>query len=210
MCESDEFFPNYERLFYVDTRLASRPTGSSMHLLNGVLHSNPIAAQEFGVRRVRVWYRGIHLTRPCQATLFRECFRRILSMCAWSSASILVLASSKLLPRTVSDSSSQTPFQPSSSSQKLQSFGTLANTFSFTARAVIDDSLLRFSLISDIGCWPFKQCHFSSGCSSDIDLPVHCSLKSDRDGPSYLTCRQTATKTRSFRQRPCYQWPSAS
>src|SRR6266478_4857668 len=124
MCESDEFFPNYERLFYVDTRLASRATASSTHLLNGVLHSNHIAAQEFGVRRVRVWYRGIHLTRPCcQATLFRECFRRIHSMCAWSSASILVLASSKLLPRTVSDSSSQTPFQPSSFSQKLQSFG---------------------------------------------------------------------------------------
>lgn len=69
-------------------------------------------------------------------------------MCAWSSASILVLASSKLLPRTVIDSSSQTPFQPSSSSQKLQSFGTLANTFSLTARAVIDDSLRRFSLTS--------------------------------------------------------------
>ena len=49
MCERDEFFPNYERLFYVDTRLASRATASSMHLLNGVLHSNHIAAQEFGV-----------------------------------------------------------------------------------------------------------------------------------------------------------------
>jgi hypothetical protein len=47
----------------------------------------------------------------------------------------------KLLPRTVSDNSSQAPLQPSSSRQKLQTFGTLANTFSFTARAVIDDSL---------------------------------------------------------------------
>src|SRR5690242_5841004 len=139
MCERDEFIPNYERLFYVDTRLASRATTSSIHLINGVLHSNHIAAQEFGVARVRVCFRGIHVTRPCcQATLFRECFRRILSICAWSSASILVLASSKLLPRTVSDNSSQTPFQPSSSSQKLQSFGTPATTFSFTACAVID------------------------------------------------------------------------
>ncbi len=40
-------------------------------------------------------------------------------------------------------------------------------------------------------------------------LPPTASLdfqsKSHRDGPSYLTCRQTATKARNFRQRPCYQ-----
>jgi hypothetical protein len=35
-------------------------------------------------------------------------------MCACSAASIFLFASSKLLPRTVSDSSSQTPFQPPS------------------------------------------------------------------------------------------------
>jgi hypothetical protein len=37
----------------------------------------------------------------------------------------------------VTDSSSQTPFQPSSSSWKMQSFGTPAVTFSFIAWAVI-------------------------------------------------------------------------
>jgi hypothetical protein len=43
-----------------------------------------------------------------------------------------------------------------------------------------------------------------------IKLRLDCSFKSDREGPSYLTCRQTATKARTFRQRPCYQLPSAS
>jgi transposase len=75
---------------------------------------------------------GLVLDSP-QATLlplFLGCFRKTLSMCACSAASIFLFASSKLLPRTVSDSSSQ-------SVQKLQSFGTLADTFSFTAWAVI-------------------------------------------------------------------------
>jgi len=75
-----------------------------------------------------------------QATFFRlalECLRRTLSICACSAASIFLFASSKLLPRTLSDSSSQTPFQLSSSGQKLQSFGTLADTFSVTGWAVI-------------------------------------------------------------------------
>jgi hypothetical protein len=79
-------------------------------------------------------------TLICQATFFRlvlECLRRTVSMCACSAASIFLFASSKLLPRTVTDQSSQTPCQPSSSSQKLQSLGTLADTFSFSARAVI-------------------------------------------------------------------------
>ena len=56
MCESDEFFPNYERRFYVDTRLASRATASSMHLLDGVLHTTTLlrknlvsAGSEFGI-----------------------------------------------------------------------------------------------------------------------------------------------------------------
>jgi hypothetical protein len=67
-------------------------------------------------------------------------------MCACSAASIFLFASSKLLPRIVSDSSSQTPFQLSSSGQKLQSFGTLADTFSFTAWAVIVATPFGFSL----------------------------------------------------------------
>jgi hypothetical protein len=59
-------------------------------------------------------------------------------MCPCSAVSIFLFASSKLLPRTVIDSSSQTPFQPSSSSQKLQSVGMFADTFSFTAWVVIE------------------------------------------------------------------------
>src|ERR1700730_6289202 len=85
--------------------------------------------------------RAFLLTSPiCQATFFRlalGCPRRTLSICLCNAASIFLFASSKLLPRTVSDRSSQTPFQPSPSSQKLQSFGTLAETFSFTAWIVI-------------------------------------------------------------------------
>ena len=59
-------------------------------------------------------------------------------MCACSAASIFLFASSKLLPRTVTASSSQTPFQESCSSQKLQSFGTPAITLSFTGWAIAD------------------------------------------------------------------------
>ena len=58
-------------------------------------------------------------------------------MCTCSAASIFLFASSKLLPRTVIDNSSQTPLQLSSPGQKLQSLGTLADTFSVTAWAVI-------------------------------------------------------------------------
>jgi len=66
MCERDEFIPNYERLFYVDMRLASRATTSSIHLINGVLHSNHIAAQEFSVPGSEF---GIEVTLTCLAFL---------------------------------------------------------------------------------------------------------------------------------------------
>ena len=56
MCERDEFIPNYERLFHVDTRLAFRATTSSIHLINRAPHSNPLlrnnlvsAGSEFGI-----------------------------------------------------------------------------------------------------------------------------------------------------------------
>ena len=39
MCERDEFFPNYERLFYVDTRLASRATTSTAALCDNFVIS---------------------------------------------------------------------------------------------------------------------------------------------------------------------------
>ena len=66
-------------------------------------------------------------------------------MCACSPASIFLFASSKLLPRTVTASSSQTPFQESCSSQKLQSFGTPAITLSFTGWAIADPPILVLS-----------------------------------------------------------------
>jgi hypothetical protein len=120
-------FPRFSFVHKMTRSIENRPAEIRARFSGNVLSVNLLAGM-------------LHGNRCCQATLFPECFRKILSMCAWSAASILVLASSKLLPRTVSDSSSQTPFQPLSSSQKLQSFGTLANTLSFTARAVIDDS----------------------------------------------------------------------
>ena len=50
------------------------------------------------------------------------------------------LASSKLLPRTITNSLSQTPLQPSSSGQKLQSSGTPAITGKLTASDFIRHS----------------------------------------------------------------------
>jgi hypothetical protein len=51
------------------------------------------------------------------------------------------LASSKLLPRTVTDRPLQSPFQPSSSGQKSQSIGMLAVTWRFTTGEVIITAL---------------------------------------------------------------------
>ena len=71
--------------------------------------------------------RAFLLTSPiCQATFFRlalGCPRRTLSICLCNAASIFLFASSKLLPRTVSDRSSQTPFQPSPSSPAVSVLG---------------------------------------------------------------------------------------
>ena len=71
-----------------------------------------------------------------------------------------VFASSKLLPRTEMERSSQTPFQPSSSNQKLQSCGTPAITFSFTAWAVIGAT--PFLDLTDLVCEKLASNHFSA------------------------------------------------
>ena len=73
-----------------------------------------------------------------------------------SAASIFLFASSKLLPQTVTDSSSQLPFQPSCSSWKTQSFGIPAVTFSFIAWAVIP------VLHSETLCASYRERHVSS------------------------------------------------
>ena len=83
-----------------------------------VLHGNPTV-------RWRTWLEIPEVKLNLQATFFRlalDCLRRTLSMCACSAAPIFLFASSKLLPRTVTDSSSQIPFQPSSSSPKTAVF----------------------------------------------------------------------------------------
>jgi hypothetical protein len=59
--------------------------------------------------------------------------RRIRSTCSCRVVSMFFLASSKPLPRTITDNLSQTPLQPSSSGQKLQSRGTPAITGRVTA-----------------------------------------------------------------------------
>src|SRR5438552_301383 len=63
-------------------------------------------------------------------------------MCSWRAASMFFLASSKLLPRTMTDSFSQTSLQPSSSGQKLQSTGTPAITRRLTASDFIGTPFL--------------------------------------------------------------------
>jgi hypothetical protein len=62
---------------------------------------------------------------------------RLVALDPWGDLRRPSVLLEKLFPRTVSDSSSQTPFQLSSSGEKLQSFGTLAETFSVTGWAVI-------------------------------------------------------------------------
>ena len=51
-------------------------------------------------------------------------------MCTSNSSALFFLASSKLLPLTVTERLLHSPFQPSSSDQNSQSIGTLAITCS--------------------------------------------------------------------------------
>jgi hypothetical protein len=69
--------------------------------------------------------------------------RSMRSRCSCSAISIFFLAFSKLPPRTMTDSLSQTPLQPSSSSQKLQSSGMPAITGRETASLFIESSSSR-------------------------------------------------------------------
>ena len=73
--------------------------------------------------------------------LLLGCSRRILSICACNALAMFFLASSKLLPPTVTDGLLQSPFQPSSSDQKSQSIGMLAVTWRFTTGEVIITAL---------------------------------------------------------------------
>jgi hypothetical protein len=71
-------------------------------------------------------------------------------MYVWSADSISCFASSKLLPRTVIESSAQTPFHPSASGQKMQSTGTDAMTGTLTALTPL--LLLMPSWRPQVGC----------------------------------------------------------
>src|ERR1700687_1870147 len=70
-----------------------------------------------------------------------ECSRRIFSICTCNSPAMFFLASSKLLPRTVTARPLQSPFQQSSSDQKSQSIGMLAVTWRVTTGEVIITAL---------------------------------------------------------------------
>ena len=59
------------------------------------------------------------LAQAARRTLSLGCSHRILSIFACNSTAIFFLASSKLLPWTVTDRRLQRPFQPSSSDQKI-------------------------------------------------------------------------------------------
>jgi len=65
----------------------------------------------------------------------------MLSIFTCNSVAMFFLASSKLLPLTVTDKLLQSPFQPSSSDQKSQSIGMLALTCKFTTSEVINTPL---------------------------------------------------------------------
>ena len=68
---------------------------------------------------------------PAQAAILRSLKSAV--MYVWSADSISCFVSSKLLPRTVIESSAQAPFHPSASGQKVQSTGTDAMTGTLTA-----------------------------------------------------------------------------
>src|ERR1700683_4555393 len=72
------------------------------------------------------------LAQAIRRALLLGCSRRILSIYTCNSPAMFFLASSKLLPRTVTDRLLHSPFQPSSSDQKSQSIGMLAVTSRFT------------------------------------------------------------------------------
>jgi hypothetical protein len=52
MCEKGRVFPKLRTTVLCRYEIGVPRNGLSIHLLNGVQHSNHIAAQEFGVRRV--------------------------------------------------------------------------------------------------------------------------------------------------------------
>jgi len=68
------------------------------------------------------------LAQATRRALLLGCSRRIVSMSTCNSVAMLFLASSKLLPWTVTDRLLQNPFHPSSSGEKSQSIGMLALT----------------------------------------------------------------------------------
>ena len=72
------------------------------------------------------------MAQAIRRAILLGCSRRILSMCVCNSVAMFFFASSKLLPRTVTDGLSQSPFQPSSSDQKSQAMGMVAVTSRFT------------------------------------------------------------------------------
>src|ERR1019366_3036038 len=91
------------------------------------------------------------LAQAIRRALLLGCSRRILSICTCSSVAMFFLASSKLLPWTVTNRLLQSPFQPSSSDQKSQSIGMLAVTCRFTTSEVIITPPHSFGRLYQIG-----------------------------------------------------------